>query len=154
MYAAQGIGIALAENNRLAEAKDVFFQVRDVGYNTPTVWINLAHLYLSLEQPRQAVSFYEGVLRRLLENRDSNILLCTAKAYYLMAKLEHNSEAMLTARQFCQKAIAIDPTDKSAMFDLALCIQQYAEIVAREPKEKRSLTALKRALLELETAKR
>jgi RNA polymerase-associated protein CTR9 len=47
IYAANGIGIWMAENGKLNEARDFFLQVREATAEMPDVWINLAHVYVS-----------------------------------------------------------------------------------------------------------
>lgn len=55
VYAANGLSITIAENNHVEEARDLFNQVRESAVNNASVWVNLAHCYVELNQYKQAI---------------------------------------------------------------------------------------------------
>ncbi|KAJ3191335.1 protein required for normal CLN1 and CLN2 G1 cyclin expression [Irineochytrium annulatum] len=151
VYAAAGIGIALAEVGRLPEAREVLSQVQESSSNMPFISISLAHVLVELMQPKLAITL---VLKRVYENKSSYIWQCLARAYYIIAKSEKDPEAMLRSLQCIQRALRIEPGRFALHFDAALVKQQYAQVLNEQPIEKRSLAMLKKAVLGLEASRR
>lgn len=55
IYAANGVGIFMAETGKHDEANEIFGQVREATSNFPDVWLNLAHSYVSQKQYINAI---------------------------------------------------------------------------------------------------
>jgi RNA polymerase-associated protein CTR9 len=82
MYAANGLGIILAERNELNEAKDFFIKVREATTTMPDVWLNLGHVYLAQGEFVNAIKMYQNCLRKFFGNKDPEVMLFLAKAYF------------------------------------------------------------------------
>lgn len=144
-YAANGIGVILAERGRLEKAKGVFAAVHEAlavepGTRLRDVWVNLAHCYLVQDQHVAAEQLYVRALARGGEASgaggakagqpaakrkgaaaalDKTILMCLARAYY-------DSDRLPEAKETLQRAMALDETDAIAAFDAAYVSQTLA----------------------------
>ncbi|KAL1916967.1 uncharacterized protein VTP21DRAFT_5164 [Calcarisporiella thermophila] len=152
IYAANGIAIAMAENDELVEAKDIFLQVRECA-QCSAPWINLGHVYMQLGQYRSAIITYEGALKRFKE-LNSSVLIFLARAQYMLAKQEKSRSVMVQAIATTQKALKLQPSNRSYLFDVALLQQEYVQLIAEQPIDQRDLETLKGALERIESAQR
>eukprot|EP00191_Tetraselmis_sp_GSL018_P024283 CAMPEP_0177627260 /NCGR_PEP_ID=MMETSP0419_2-20121207/31106_1 /TAXON_ID=582737 /ORGANISM="Tetraselmis sp., Strain GSL018" /LENGTH=1041 /DNA_ID=CAMNT_0019128397 /DNA_START=74 /DNA_END=3200 /DNA_ORIENTATION=+ len=125
-YAANGIGVVLAEEGDMATARSVFTQVQEaVAANPqwqivmPDAHLNLANVYLACQDYVSAIKMYQAVLKRHYNNKDAGVLLYLARAHY-------DSEALEEAKRILLKAIHVAPTDPRLRFNLALAMQQNA----------------------------
>ena len=73
-YAANGVGMVLAENARLEEAKAVFMAVREACPDNPQVWFNLGHVFLALGNPQQATEMYKSCAKRIKQYGSGSVL--------------------------------------------------------------------------------
>ncbi|KAJ3025557.1 UNVERIFIED_CONTAM: protein required for normal CLN1 and CLN2 G1 cyclin expression [Siphonaria sp. JEL0065] len=153
VFGATGVGICLAELGKFEHAKDVFTQVLEGAANMPSVSVNLAHVLVELGQIKLAITHYERVLKKNLE-QNVYVLQCLARAYYIAAKSEKDPEAMLKSLNNIQRAIRVDPTKWSLYYDLALVKQQYAQVMNDQGTDKRTVSGLKKAVEGLEASQR
>eukprot|EP00005_Dracoamoeba_jomungandri_P008714 CAMPEP_0174270756 /NCGR_PEP_ID=MMETSP0439-20130205/45618_1 /TAXON_ID=0 /ORGANISM="Stereomyxa ramosa, Strain Chinc5" /LENGTH=1018 /DNA_ID=CAMNT_0015360281 /DNA_START=21 /DNA_END=3074 /DNA_ORIENTATION=+ len=144
IYAANGLGIILAEKSYLAQAKEFFIKVREATSDMPDVWVNLAHIYLSQGQFVNAIKMYQNCLRKFYDNKEPTILLFLAKAYYEFGKMEDCKRALL-------KAIHLTPENFQLWYNLALSQQKNAHNILNT--NKIALKKMERALRELKKAK-
>ncbi|CAO3644067.1 unnamed protein product [Cunninghamella echinulata] len=149
-YAANGLAIVLAENNHIDQAKDIFTQVREASPDNSSAWINLAHVFVELKQYNHAITMYENVLKRFYKDEDSNILLCLARAQFMMAKNEKKPDIMYESLLNTKKAKEIQPNDKSITYNVALVEQQYAQLISDQPIETRSSDMMRKAIQDLD----
>jgi RNA polymerase-associated protein CTR9 len=124
IYAANGVGVCLAEQGKIAAAKDVFTAVQEVAAGSterclPDVWVNLAHIYLALAQYNSAIKMYQGCLRKFYYNCDAQVMLYIARAYYDWDKL-------LECKRTLLRALHLNPTDRRLRFNIALAMQEFA----------------------------
>eukprot|EP00240_Pyramimonas_obovata_P000109 CAMPEP_0118921074 /NCGR_PEP_ID=MMETSP1169-20130426/461_1 /TAXON_ID=36882 /ORGANISM="Pyramimonas obovata, Strain CCMP722" /LENGTH=1092 /DNA_ID=CAMNT_0006861731 /DNA_START=195 /DNA_END=3470 /DNA_ORIENTATION=- len=124
IYAANGIGVCLAEQGKIDQAKDVFTSVQEVAAGSterclPDVWVNLAHIYLALAQYNSAIKMYQGCLRKFYYNCDAQVMLYMARAYYDWDKLQDCKRTLL-------RALHLKPTDHRLRFNIALAMQEFA----------------------------
>ncbi|CAO3590033.1 unnamed protein product [Absidia cylindrospora] len=145
-YAANGLAIVLAENNNVDQAKDIFAQVRESSPNNPCVWINLAHIFVELKHLSQAIVMYENALKKFYKDGDANILLCLARAQFMLAKNNKDSETMYESLLNTQRAGELQPDDKSITYNIALVQQQYAQLVSDLPLVTRSAESMRMAI--------
>ena len=73
-FAANGVGMVLAENARLEEAKAVFMAVREACPDNPQVWFNLGHVFLALGNPQQATEMYKSCAKRIKQYGSGSVL--------------------------------------------------------------------------------
>ncbi len=124
IFAANGIGCVLAECGRLREAKEVFLSVQEAAAGTdgfvrlPDAWVNLAGVYMGLEEFNAAEQTYINAMKRFPEVRyNARVRLYLAKAQY-DGKRE---EASL--RTLCH-AVHLAPQDPRMRFNLGYVLQQ------------------------------
>ncbi|KAI7905639.1 uncharacterized protein BX663DRAFT_500417 [Cokeromyces recurvatus] len=153
-YAANGLAIVIAEIGHIEQARDLFNQVREANVNNPNVWVNLAHAYVELKQYKQAIVMYENALKKLYNNKDANLLLCLARAQYILSKQDKDPETMYGALKNTEKALHINPSDKTTYYNLALVQQSYAQQISDLPQEQRSSHDIRKALSCLECGQR
>ncbi|KAI8062417.1 hypothetical protein BC940DRAFT_349615 [Gongronella butleri] len=145
-YAANGLAIVLAENNQIDLARDTFHQVLEAMPNNPCVWVNLAHVSVELKQHSQAIVMYENALRKFYDFKDANLLLCLARAQFLLGKNDKKPDVMYDALVNTNKALELQKDDKSIQYNVALVEQQYAQLVADLPVESRSSDKMRGAI--------
>ena len=124
VYAANGLGIILAERGRIDEAKTVFQIVQEgmaaKGSINPDILINQGHVYLAKAQYVQASKLYERAQSQFYFNQNENVMLYQARAHYENGNLEE-------ARKILRKALLIAPWNHRIRFNLAYVIQEMAQ---------------------------
>jgi len=145
IYAANGLGIILAERGELNEAKDFFIKVREATTTMPDVWLNLGHVYLAQGEFVNAIKMYQNCLRKFFGNKNPEIMLFLAKAHYEYGQMQECKQTLL-------KALHITPNNNQLWFNLALSQESFARQVAK--KDKATLPEMKGALSELSMAER
>ncbi|KAI8983855.1 hypothetical protein BDB01DRAFT_118794 [Pilobolus umbonatus] len=143
-YAANGLAIVIAENGFLEQARDIFNQVREASVTNASVWINLAHTYVELKLYKQAIVM--NASKKFYNNRDENILLCLARAQYILAKSDKDPEVMYESLVNTQKALHLNPSDKTTIYNLALVQQSYAQLISELPQVHRDSASMRRAI--------
>ncbi|KAI1309430.1 RNA polymerase-associated protein CTR9 -like protein [Halotydeus destructor] len=145
IWAANGIGAVLAYKNYIAEARDVFAQVREATADFPDVWLNIAHIYVEQKQYVAAVQMYENCLKKFYKNNNIEILQYLARAYFRGGKLRECKNVLLKARR-------VAPQDTVVLYNLALVLQRLASQVLAESKS--SLRTVLSAVHELGLAQK
>ncbi len=124
IYAANGLGIVLAERGRIDEAKAVFQLVQEgmtaSGMLNADILINQGHVYLAKAQYVQAAKLYERAQNQFYSNKNENLMLYQARAHYENGNLEE-------ARTVLQKATEIAPDNHRIRFNLAYVVQEMAQ---------------------------
>eukprot|EP00123_Amoebidium_parasiticum_P014534 comp22541_c1_seq1/m.34251 comp22541_c1_seq1/g.34251 ORF comp22541_c1_seq1/g.34251 comp22541_c1_seq1/m.34251 type:complete len:1057 (-) comp22541_c1_seq1:62-3232(-) len=126
LYAANGVGVVLAEKHHTPEARDIFVQVREATGEMPDVWINLAHVYCDQGQYINAIKLYQNCLRKFHNNHDTSIMTYLARAYYKMEKYGD-------CKNVLQKAYHINPQDQDVLFNLGLAHMMTCVAILRTP---------------------
>lgn len=140
-YAANGVGVVLAEEGSMSTAKEIFSKVQEAVASNPA-WqislpdahLNLANVYLASKEYVSAIKLYQKVLTKNRSNKDAGVLLYLARAYY-------DSENLLEAKRTLLRAIHVAPTDPRLRFNLALVMQQYAVQKLAKSKTQQKQTA-------------
>ncbi|KAL4539716.1 hypothetical protein Ndes2437B_g01927 [Nannochloris sp. 'desiccata'] len=156
IFAANGIGCVLAECGRLSEAKEVFLSVQETAACTdgfvrlPDAWVNLAGVYMGLEEFNAAEQTYINAMKRFPEVRDNaRVRLYLAKAQYDGGR----GEAAL--RTLCH-SVYLAPQDPRMRFNLAYVLQTlgYNVVSKRDwvPSEGTKVGKVKIALQRLRAA--
>ena len=133
-YAANGIARALAERGALEDARSFFTQIRESAASNPLLVVNLAHVTLEIGQMENAIALYEFALKKMLSmpEHHGEILstyLCTARAHYILGKTSKDISKMRKSIDYVSKALQLRPGEEGLWFDLALCQQQFAQVV-------------------------
>ncbi|BBN12945.1 RNA polymerase-associated protein CTR9 [Marchantia polymorpha subsp. ruderalis] len=150
MYAANGIGIVLAEKGIFDLSKEVFTQVQEaaagnVTVEMPDVWINLAHIYLAQGQFALAIKMYQNCLRRFYYNTESQVLLYLARTHYEAEQWQDCKRALL-------RAIHLAPSNYTLRFDAAIAMQKFSTATLQKPK--RTADEVRQSVAELKNALR
>ncbi|KAL2624333.1 hypothetical protein R1flu_008578 [Riccia fluitans] len=150
MYAANGIGIVLAEKGIFDLSKEVFTQVQEaaagnIAVEMPDVWINLAHIYLAQGQFALAVKMYQNCLRRFYYNTESHILLYLARTHY-------EAEQWQDCKRTLLRAIHLVPSNYTLRFDAAIAMQKFSTAILQRPK--RTADEVRQSVAELKNALR
>lgn len=150
MYAANGIGVVLAEKGLFDISKDIFTQVQEaatgnLAVDMPDVWINLGHIYLAQGQFGLAVKMYLNCLKRFYHNTDHQILLYLARCHY-------EAEQWQECKRVLLRAIHLAPSNYMLRFDVAIAMQKFS--TATLQKAKRTADEVRQAVFELKNALR
>ena len=124
VFAANGLGIVLAERGRIDEAKTVFQLVQEGmaarGAINADILINQGHVHLAKAQYVQAAKLYERAQNQFYFNQNEHVMLYQAKAHYENGNLDE-------ARKILCKALKIAPWNHRIRFNLAYVIQEVAQ---------------------------
>lgn len=93
-------------------------------------------------------------MKKFFNNKDANILLCLARTQYILAKTDKDYELMGDALKNTEKALHLDPSDHTTLYNLALVQQSYAQQISDLTQEQRTSQDIKRALNYLECGQR
>ncbi|KAJ3327759.1 protein required for normal CLN1 and CLN2 G1 cyclin expression [Blyttiomyces sp. JEL0837] len=140
VHSATGVGIVLAELGKFAQAQQVFTEVSQGTASLPILSINLAHVMVEAGNPRNAIPYYERVLKKSFES-NVYVLQSLSRAYYIIAKTERDPTFM---------AVRIEPTKLALLYDIALVKQQYAQVLNDQPVDKRTRGQLEKAITGLD----
>ncbi|KAK9705538.1 hypothetical protein RND81_07G064600 [Saponaria officinalis] len=147
-YAANGLGMILAEKGQFDVAKEILTQVQEAVSGTvfaqmPDVWINLAHIYFAQGNFPLALKMYQNCMRKFFHNTDSQVLLYLARTYYEAEQWQDSKRALL-------RAIHLSPSNYTLRFNLGAVMQKFSASLLN--KEKRSADEMRTTVSELEIA--
>lgn len=147
-YAANGLGMVLAEKGMLDQAKDVFARVREASSEIlGDVWVNLAHVYLALNKHNEAIRLYQNCLKKFHGGRDASLHMYLAHAYFEAGRYKECMRTLL-------KALHVQPSNLRLWYNLALTRETFAvTILQKEQKgEQRTLAEVQNAIDDLQGA--
>ena len=121
VYAANGLGIIMAEKRKLSEAKDFFMKVRESTSNFPDVWVNLAHVFILQGQFSNAISLYSKALNKFYYGQNGNVLLYLAYSYYLNKEFSNAKKTLV-------KALHLFPNNLNSWYNLAVSLKANANL--------------------------
>ncbi|KAH9248357.1 hypothetical protein BASA81_014031 [Batrachochytrium salamandrivorans] len=143
MFAANGIGASQALRGRFEAARLILDKVREFADSScPSVWVNLAHVYMHEGSFDQAASLYDQCLKRFHDNRDAEVSLYVANALFHGQKFHEARVALIQALQHA-------PHDDALWFASATVDEAEAyERLSLDPKLRsvKTVEAAKRAL--------
>ncbi|CAO2823169.1 unnamed protein product [Amaranthus hypochondriacus] len=148
LYAANGLGMILAEKGQFDVSKEIFTQVQEAGSGTifsqmPDVWINLAHVYFAQGNHTLALKMYQNCLRKFFYNTESQLLLYLARTYYEAEQWQDSKRALL-------RAMHLSPSNYTLRFNIGVVMQKFSASLLN--KEKRSADEMRTTVSELEIA--
>ncbi|GMH35626.1 hypothetical protein BSKO_03494 [Bryopsis sp. KO-2023] len=124
IYAANGIGAALAEMGDLKTAQEIFVRVKEAAASQgkylemPNVWINLANIHLAFGDYDSAIQVYENALARFYEHSNPTLLIYLARSHYDKGNLTDAKATLLKAQHLV-------PNDYTLKFNTALVMQEH-----------------------------
>jgi tetratricopeptide (TPR) repeat protein len=155
--ATAGIAVAYAQTGHPEEASQIFNQLQGSAPKDLSVILNAAHVLVSTGKVQTAIGLYESLLKKPSASLNPDILTAIARSHYITAKTNVDPLSIVKAREYVEKAKNLAPNDKSHLFNLALTMQAYADILNKIPAEKRelkSIEALQEALEDLDSAQK
>ena len=173
VYAANGLGVVLAEKGHFNQAKEIFIKVREATGEFPDAWANLAHIYSEMGNHTNAIKLvfssslllssccpsalthpsipktlhfqYEGCSKKFFDNKDVPTLIYIARGYYNVGRELKDVDMITKSRKYLEKALLLRPWDHSIRFNIALAQQESAVIVLRKSVSERTLKQVKQA---------
>eukprot|EP00004_Rigifila_ramosa_P009485 TRINITY_DN2105_c0_g1_i1.p1 TRINITY_DN2105_c0_g1~~TRINITY_DN2105_c0_g1_i1.p1 ORF type:complete len:879 (+),score=268.73 TRINITY_DN2105_c0_g1_i1:752-3388(+) len=119
-YAAHGIGIALADLGLFAQAKEIFYLVKEAnGEQQSDVWMNVAHTHAALAEHTLAINHYRACNKKFFGNNNIGILKLIGNSFFQQHKYDDAIATLL-------KGLHIAPQDHQLSFNLALCLHDSA----------------------------
>ncbi|DBA03263.1 TPA: hypothetical protein N0F65_011622, partial [Lagenidium giganteum] len=158
IYAANGLGIMVAEKGNFELAKQIFTQVREASPDMPDAWINLAHIFIAEERYSEAIQLYSVCLNKCYNGQDLEVMLYLAKAYYESKNYPKCISAL-------SRALHLYPNDMRLWYNIALAQEDYAVTTlgqesAPQPGQgtrvgpQRTMADVQRAIMDLKRAER
>lgn len=157
IYAANGLGIMVAEKGNFELAKQIFSQVREASPDMPDAWINLAHIFVAEERYSEAIQLYSVCLTKCYNGQDLEVLLYLAKAYY-------ESKNYPKCISTLSRAIHLRPDDLRLWYNIGLAQEDYAVTTlgqesapqggGRSQGTQRTMADVQRAIMDLKRAQR
>ncbi|GMH18099.1 hypothetical protein Nepgr_019940 [Nepenthes gracilis] len=149
-YAANGVGLYLAEKGLFDGAKDIFTQVLEAASGTvfvqmPDVWINLAHVYFAQGNFTLAAKMYQNCLRKFYYGTDCHVLLYLARTHYEAEQWQDCKKTLL-------KAIHLAPSNYTLRFNVGVVMQKFSAFTLN--KTKRTVDEVRLTVSELKNAVR
>ncbi|KAJ2930254.1 hypothetical protein H1R20_g6829, partial [Candolleomyces eurysporus] len=165
-YAAQGLAIITAEdalgtmygalpgtagdeaqkrNQNIREALDIFAKVRE-SINDGCVYVNMGHCYYSRDEFDRAIESYETASQRFYHGQNAGLLMCLCRSWYSKAIKDQSLVAMTSALRYAEQSYHIQPSDKVALYNIAMIQQKSAEMLFSIPPPKRTLKDLQRVV--------
>ncbi|KAF1335705.1 Rna polymerase-associated protein ctr9, partial [Globisporangium splendens] len=150
IYAANGLGIMVAEKGNFELAKQIFSQVREASPDMPDAWINLAHIFVAEERYSEAIQLYSVCLSKCYNGQD-------LEAYY---ESKNYPKCISTLSQ----AIHLRPNDMRLWYNIGLAQEDYAvTTLGQESAQQgsrqagtpqRTMADVQRAIMDLKRAQR
>ena len=150
-YAAQGVAIAQAEDQRnFAAAVHTLTKVKDAVRDSATL-VNLGHAYGELRQYGRAMEMYEAAVARD-RARDPQVVGALGRAAYLKGRAEKAPGIMKAALAHAQRALELAPNQPHLQFNVAFVQMQLAQLLHGLPADKRTAADLEAASRGLDAA--
>ncbi|VVC34791.1 Tetratricopeptide repeat,Tetratricopeptide repeat-containing domain,Sel1-like [Cinara cedri] len=145
IWAANGIGCVVAHKNYIAEAKDIFAQVRESTDDFCDVWLNIAHIYTEQKQYINAIQMYENCMKKFFKHDNIEVLQYLGRAYIKAGKF---TEAKFTYL----KAQRVAPQNPVILYNIAFVLKLLASKILKD--EKSNLNDVLQAVNNLELSHR
>jgi len=94
---------------------------------------------------------YETALKKT-GKPDVNLMIYCARAYYISARNSKLADEMKEASIIMEKICKLQPNDLSQQFNLALSLQQYAQLVSEKTEDSRDISELHSASEAIDSA--
>jgi RNA polymerase-associated protein CTR9 len=151
-YAAQGVGIAMAEDKKdILTALQIFNNVRET-LKDATVFMNLGHAYCELKQYARAIENYEYALAKKDRVSEVAVLTCLGRVWLMKGRHEKDLKGLKYALDYSQRALELVPDQIHFRFNVAFVQIQIAQLICNIPSVQRTLIAVEKAATDLDTA--
>ncbi|KAF2718684.1 HCP-like protein [Polychaeton citri CBS 116435] len=136
-YAAQGLGIALAEEKKdINQSIQVFSKVRE-SVRDASVHINLGHVFTEVKQFSRAIENYELALARG-DNNNANVLACLGRVWLLKGRQEKNLPGYKEALAYAERGLEQRKDDANFKFNVAFVKIQIAQLLNGLPEAQKT----------------
>ena len=144
LFAANGLGILLAEKGKIEEAKETFQMVaeglraaatngdessgdangaaRDRASKFPDIWINQGHIQMAKGNWDAAARHYAQAQAKFFHNLDPSVMLYQARNQY-----ESGTSGLPESQKTLRRALHVAPWNHRLRFNLAYVIQEKAQ---------------------------
>jgi RNA polymerase-associated protein CTR9 len=151
-FAAQGLGIAMAEDKKDAMAAvQIFQRVRESVKDEASVHVNLGHSFADVKQYARAIENYELALVKS-RTREPGILACLGRVWLVKGRVEKKLESYKHALDFAKQALELAPSNLNYRFNVAFVQMQLAQMLIALPESQRTLEDVEEASQGLDEA--
>lgn len=150
-YAAQGLGIAYAEQREHNRALGIFNKVRETLVDE-SIYLNLGHCHADLRQWARAIECYEKCLHTYHNGQDALLFQCLGRVWFSRGRDERNFEAMREALRYTKLAKDLLPNSALVDFNVAFIQFQTADVLRNLPEIQRTVKDLQDAAAGLQAA--
>ncbi|KAJ9057979.1 hypothetical protein DSO57_1017469 [Entomophthora muscae] len=151
-YPAAGVGCLLAAQGHYEIARKIFNQI-GTSVEPVTFSTNYAHCCFRLARYQEAVESYAKVLKYCPKRIRFSILQGHARALYALGIESNNLRHIEHSIKQIREAIVLNPNDMTLVFDEAICLQKYCQIVCGKDPAEAGTYRIERSLSYLEEAK-
>ncbi|KAF2861848.1 TPR-like protein [Piedraia hortae CBS 480.64] len=155
-FAAQGLAIALIEDKRDVSAGiQILSRVREsLRRTSPSVHINLGHIFAETKQWARSIENYELALQRSKHHGviDSHLIACLGRVWLQRGRHEKKLECYKTALDLSRQALVQSPENIHFAFNVAFVQMQLAQLIISLPETERSLEEINTAASDLDDA--
>ncbi|EMC97032.1 hypothetical protein BAUCODRAFT_68395 [Baudoinia panamericana UAMH 10762] len=151
-FAAQGLGIAMAEDKKDTNAAiQIFSKVREsLKGLSGSVHLNLGHVFAEMRQWSRSIENYELALSRSAKERadgkpDPQILACLGRVWLMRGRQEKKLEAYQTSLDLSKQALELAPENVSFRFNVAFVQIQLTQLLIGLPEAQKSLQDVEQA---------
>ncbi|KAK4622120.1 Tetratricopeptide repeat protein 1 [Fulvia fulva] len=150
-YAAQGMGIAMAEDKKdTSAAVKIFTQLRE-SIKDASVHINLGHVFCELKQYSKSIENYELALQKSRQ-KDPQIMACLGRAWLLRGRAERNLEHFQMSLDLSKQALETAPDNINFRFNVAFAQQTLAQQMISQPEANKTLEDVEKSSKDLDIA--
>ena len=151
VYAAQGIAIALVEDQKnVNDALSVFLKTKDIIRDS-NVLVNLGHAFAEKKELAKSVEHFEAALARD-RGDDSVVLSAIGRVHFYRGRQEKSLASMQTALHYARQALELAPDDIYYKFNVAFVQIQIAGLIPGMAEQKRSVADVETAIEGLDEA--
>ncbi|EME42875.1 hypothetical protein DOTSEDRAFT_153030 [Dothistroma septosporum NZE10] len=150
-YAAQGMGIAMAEDKKdTSAAVKIFTQVRE-SIKDASVHVNLGHVFCELKQYSKSIENYELALQKS-KQKDPQIMACLGRAWLLRGRAERNLDYFQMSLDLSKQALEVAPDNTNFRFNVAFAQFQVAQQMISQPEANKTSKDVEQSSKDLDTA--
>jgi len=152
MYAANGIGMVLAEQGEYEQARKVFGRVRENTSEMPDIFINLGHCCFLLGMHGEAIKLYTNCLKRVSTGSEVRCTPSMGTIHQYIAKAHFDCGHFAECKEALQQALQVEPDNFLLHYNMGVCrLHGAGAILSAEHPTTEEVIA---AQLDLDEAKR
>lgn len=151
VFAAQGIAIALVEDQKnLNDALPVFLKAKEIIRDS-SVLVNLGHAFVERKDLTKSIEYFEGAISKD-RGDDPIVLSAIGRVHFYKGRQEKSLPSMQTALHYARQALELSQDDIYYKFNVAYVQIQISGLVPGLPEQKRSVGDIETAITGLDEA--